>query len=232
MSGSIAIFVKTPGHSPLKTRLAATIGEPAARSWYERAAATVAAVARTAATAADAVVYFAVAEPDALAADFWADAPCLAQGDGGLGARMGRVHAELVRRHGAGLLLGADAPQLAVGALADALAWCAAPEPRQALGPATDGGFWLYAGNRAVPLATWESVPYSRADTGARFRTAFAPHGALRTLPALTDVDDESDLAALRRELAAQNAPLPEQRALGVWLDATFPGDAGARMVR
>jgi glycosyltransferase A (GT-A) superfamily protein (DUF2064 family) len=229
MSGAIAIFVKTPEHSPVKTRLAATIGEAAARCWYERAAATVAAVARAAATGTGAVAYFAVAETKALAAERWAGAPCLAQGDGGLGARMGRVHAELVRRHGAGVLLGADAPQLPVGALADALAWCAATEPRQALGPARDGGFWLYGGNRVVPLATWESVPYSEPETAARFRTAFAAHGALRILPALTDVDHESDLSALRRELAALAESVPEQRALGAWLDAAFPGAAGTR---
>jgi hypothetical protein len=44
----IAIFVKTPGHSPLKTRLAAGIGIDAAREFHMLAAQAVAAVARKA----------------------------------------------------------------------------------------------------------------------------------------------------------------------------------------
>ncbi len=34
MSAAIAIFVKTPGLSPVKTRLAATIGEEKAKEFY------------------------------------------------------------------------------------------------------------------------------------------------------------------------------------------------------
>lgn len=219
-AGGIAIFVKTPGRSPVKTRLAAAIGDAAARAWYARAAAVVAEVATAAARTYGATAYFAVAEADALGDAAWADLPSLPQGEGGLGARMGRVHAELVRRHGAGVLLGADAPQLDGRALVDALAWCANPEPRQAIGGARDGGFWLYAGNRAVPLAVWEAVAYSQADTGTRFRAAFAPHGLFLDLPALTDIDEAGDLAALRGELAGLSDPTSGQRALGVWLAA------------
>jgi glycosyltransferase A (GT-A) superfamily protein (DUF2064 family) len=146
---------------------------------------------------------------------------------------MGRVHHALVRRHGAGLLLGADAPQLGVASLRAALAWCAADEPRQVLGPARDGGFWLYGGNRTAPLAVWDSVAYSAADTAARFRAAFAPFGAWLAAEPLTDVDRGEDLAAFRSELAGLAAPEPAQRALAAWLDATCgprhsPARAGA----
>jgi glycosyltransferase A (GT-A) superfamily protein (DUF2064 family) len=222
VSGGVAIFVKTPGYSVVKSRLAATVGDGTARAWHLRAAATVAAVATAAAAAVGAAVYFAVAEAEALAADEWKELPCLPQGEGELGARMGRVHAELVQRHGHGVLLGADAPQLAVGTLGEALAWCAGSAPRQALGPAHDGGFWLYAGNRTVPLATWEAVAYSRSDTAERFRAAFAAHGEILTVAPLTDVDRGTDLGTMRNELAALATPLPAQRALATWLDATF----------
>jgi glycosyltransferase A (GT-A) superfamily protein (DUF2064 family) len=218
-TAGIAVFVKTPGRSPVKTRLAAAIGEAAARAWHERAAAVVAEVATAAARAYDAAVYFAVAEADAVADDAWAALPCLAQGEGGLGDRMGRVHDELVRRHGAAVLLGADAPQLSARALADALAWCAVSDARQAIGPARDGGFWLYASNRAAPRAAWNAVGYSRSDTGLRFRAAFASYGAWLELPDLTDVDRAPDLAAMRHELAALPDPTPGQRALGAWLE-------------
>jgi uncharacterized protein len=222
MSGALAIFVKTPGHSPVKSRLAATVGVAIAEAWHRHAAAAVAEVAAAAARVDGAEVYWAVAERAAVGSDAWPHFPHLAQGEGGLGARMGRVHAALVRRHGHGLLLGADTPQLATADLAAALRWCAAPDAHQAIGPASDGGFWLYAGNRPTAIARWEAVSYSRSDTAPAFRTAFADRGDWLELPTLTDVDHGADLAAMRRELAALADPLPAQRALADWLTATF----------
>jgi glycosyltransferase A (GT-A) superfamily protein (DUF2064 family) len=182
----------------------------------------VADVASAAAASTTAVVYWAVAEPEAIATHAWEHLPNLAQGEGGLGARMGRVHAELVARHGAGLLLGADTPQLDTATLRSALAWCTDPAARQTIGPARDGGFWLYGANRTTPLERWEEVPYSRPDTARRLRTVFAKGGVWRVLPTLTDVDEDVDLTAMREELARLPSPLPVQRALAVWLDATF----------
>jgi glycosyltransferase A (GT-A) superfamily protein (DUF2064 family) len=70
-----------------------------------------------------------------------------------------------VQRHGHGLLLGADAPQLATRALTARARVVRGAGPRQAIGPARDGGFWLYGGNRAADLARWDAVAYSRPDT-------------------------------------------------------------------
>ncbi|MEO6027577.1 MAG: DUF2064 domain-containing protein [Candidatus Binatia bacterium] len=229
VGGAIAIFVKTPGYSAVKTRLAASVGAAVAVDWHVRAARTVAAVSRAAAAATGAVVYWAVAEADAIAAGAWDALPSLAQGDGGLGARMGRVHAELVRRHGAGILLGADAPQLAAGELSDALAWCAAAEPHQALGPAHDGGFWLYGANRATVVARWEEVAYSWPDTADRFRATFGDYGAWRVLSTLTDLDRRDDVPAMDYELGRVLAPLPEQQALRAWLASTFADEGTGR---
>jgi glycosyltransferase A (GT-A) superfamily protein (DUF2064 family) len=223
MTGAIAIFVKSPGYSALKTRLAAGIGAAVAEEWYRRAARAVAEVAVAAGRAA-AAVYWAVAEPEAIAAAAWPDLPNLAQGEGGLGARMGRVHAELVRRHGGGLLLGADTPQLAGDHLRAALDWCADAAPRQVIGPARDGGFWLYGANRATPGGAWEDVVYSRADTAQGFRARFAERGAWLELPVLTDVDRSDDLHPMQRELATLSSPAPAQYALGVWLQAALKG--------
>jgi glycosyltransferase A (GT-A) superfamily protein (DUF2064 family) len=226
VSGGIAIFVKTPEYSAVKTRLAAAIGTEAAVAWHRRAAATVAAVATEAARRCDAVVYWAVAESAAVAARAWDDLPNLAQGEGGLGARMGRVHAALVERHGHGLLLGADTPQLGTRELVAALAWCASAASRQAIGPARDGGFWLYGGNRAVAGARWDAVRYSRSDTAVRFRAAFADVGEWLELARLTDVDEGADLRVVQDALATLASPLPAQVALAAWLTETFGAPA------
>lgn len=214
MSGALAIFVKTPGHSPIKTRLAAGIGAAAAEALYAAACAATAAVSRKFAELSGARLYWAVAEAAAVNDPCWADLPRLTQGEGGLGERMARVHAALVRRHGRGILIGADAPQLQAAELARADAWLADPAPRLALGPALDGGFWLVGGNRVLPRADWSAVRYSRMDTAHDFRCAMDRHGRWLSLATLGDLDHREDLPTLLQALDALAAPLPEQRAL------------------
>ncbi|MDQ3161189.1 MAG: DUF2064 domain-containing protein, partial [Pseudomonadota bacterium] len=146
----IAIFVKTPGHSPLKTRLARTIGADAARQFHLLSAAAVAAVACRAQREMPALsTHWAVAEASALDDPAWGSLPLIAQGDGDLGARMGRVTDALLARFDAALLLGADTPQIEAGdliAAVDALA-----SHRHVMGPSDDGGFWLFATRGKVP---------------------------------------------------------------------------------
>jgi uncharacterized protein len=213
MSGAIAIFVKTPGYSPVKTRLAAVLGERYAREWHLRAARAVAEVAAAAAADSGATVYWAVAESAAIADGSWSGLPAIDQGEGGLGARMACVHAALVRRHGCGILLGADAPQVQ-----QALRWLDNAQPRQVLGPARDGGFWTYGGNRIADDARWNAVTYSSADTATQFVAAFDDLGSWLRLPGMTDVDRAEDLATLADALRALPAPLAAQRELRNWL--------------
>jgi glycosyltransferase A (GT-A) superfamily protein (DUF2064 family) len=217
MSVGAAIFVKTPGLSPLKTRLAAAIGTAAATAWYRAAAHATAAVARDVALLTP---YWAVAEEPSATGNAWPGLPLLAQGEGDLGARMGRVHTLLVERHGAGLLLGADTPQLDPAVLASAAAWLDAPAPRLVMGPARDGGFWLIGANRVLAMTAWTATPCGTAETAAGFRAAMAGAGAWLELPGLTDVDERADLAPMLAELAQLAAPLPTQRVLA---DASRP---------
>lgn len=229
MKGAFAIFVKTPGHSPLKTRLAALLGREFAEQWHTHAAGTVAAIAREACRSTQASAYWAVAEPDALADPRWAGLPVLGQGGGGLGARMHHVHVSLVERHGAGILLGADTPHIEGEHLLRALSWLASPAPRLVLGRAEDGGFWLFGGNRPLPRALWDAVPYSAPDTAEHFRAAFEGWGEWLEVPRLADVDTAPDLASCQRALAALAAPLPAQLALLRWMQAHAPSGAPSR---
>lgn len=216
MGGALAIFVKTPGHSPVKSRLAAERGERYAVDWYRQAAAAVASVARRAHARYGAVAYWAVAESDAHAA--WPDMPAIAQGEGDLATRMWNVHAQLVARHGFGLLIGADTPQLTAAFLGEAVDWLSGASPRLVLGPARDGGFWLFGGNIVPPLRTWTSVRYSTADTARALRRAMHGLGDWHTLAALTDVDHASDLVEVRKALQQLPDSTPEQSALACWM--------------
>lgn len=217
MTGGAAIFVKTPGLSPLKTRLAATIGVAAATGWYRLAASAAAAVLTQ---VPGLVAYWAVAEPPAPAHAAWPGLPLLAQGAGELGERMGRVHTALVQRHGYGILLGADTPQVDPAELAQAAAWLDDPAPRLVIGPARDGGFWLIGANRALPPAAWTRAPCGRDDTAAGFRAAMSPFGAWLELSTLTDVDAAADLPAMCAEMGRLGALLAAQRDV---IDASKP---------
>lgn len=213
---AVAAFVKTPGLSPLKTRLAAVLGTEAAERGYRLTAACVAETLLTSRLPA----YWAVAEDDGRDDPLWAGLPRLSQGTGPLGARMSAVHDELVRRHGAGILVGADLPQIGVADLGTAAAWLSRSGTRHVIGPARDGGFWLYGGNRSTPLPAWLAVRYSRPDTARCFVRAIGP-GRWRRLPRRTDLDVADDLAAVRSELVAAGVQGDARRRLADWLAAS-----------
>lgn len=209
---ALAIFVKTPGLSPIKTRLAAGIGETDAGEFYGLAIRAVEAAARSAME--DLVPYWAVAEAQALAHPLWCGLPSLAQGEGQLGQRLDHVYATLLARHGSVLMIGADSPQLTG---ADLRLAARSLDPF-AMGRAEDGGFWLFGG--AVPIASeiWQGVPYSTEQTADRLLAAIEPLGPTRLLPCLHDVDRAADLQSLALALKTLPAPTPEQTALALWL--------------
>lgn len=227
MGGALAIFVKTPGLSPVKTRLQAARGRAFAEHWHRLAAAATASVAGTAMAEGWLQAYWAVAEAEALAHPLWASLPCLPQGAGGLGERMAKVHGALVEGHGFGLLIGADAPQLGTAALIEAADWLRADAPRCVIGLAEDGGFWLFGANRVIPLAAWTSVRYSCRETGDDFRRAMSGHGHCLTVAALRDVDVEDDLAPVHGALRALPQPTADQQTLLQWLEHALPRGAG-----
>lgn len=211
----LAIFVKTPGHSALKTRLATAIGRDDAEAFHRLAAHAVAAVARAARARIPGMApMWAVAETDALDAPDWAGLPRVAQGEGDLGARMRQVTQALCATHGAALLLGADAPQLSSDDLVAAVEALEAHE--HVIGPSADGGFWLFGTRVPVPAAAWSGTPWSHPDTARTFVAALgAPIMQLRTL---RDADTAGDLPPLLAALDALSDPLPEQARLAKWL--------------
>ncbi len=196
MNGRLAVFTKTPGRSPVKTRLAAELGEAPAHAFFAR---SVAAVTETVqaflATHPGWTAAWHVAEEDAVDDPRWRTLPAAVwTGPGDLGARMARAWTAGLATHGASLLLGADAPQVDEGDLAEAAE--ALASGRTVLGPATDGGFWLAGGTAPLPAAAWTDTPWSSPDTLRRFR----PHlGDPVVLRSLTDVDTAADIAPCLR---------------------------------
>ena len=222
---SIAIFVKTPGYSPVNTRLAETIGREAAEALHLQSAATVAAVAEQSGEP----VYWAVAETAAKQAPAWQDLPVLVQATGDLGTRMCGIYQRLLREHGQAILIGADAPQLQARELTRATEWLRRPGSRLVMGEATDGGFWLFGGNQEIPAPLWSAVAYGRDDTARQFRVALGQRGEWLALRRYTDLDTGEDLGAVAAELEALDESLLQQRELAGELRRLQATRAGAR---
>jgi glycosyltransferase A (GT-A) superfamily protein (DUF2064 family) len=220
LSAALAIFVKTPGLSPIKTRLARTLGAAAAGEFYRLSVNAIAAVARTSVAAGvELSPYWAVAEQAGLAHPVWREFPIVCQGTGELGDRLEHVHDELRTRHEQVLLIGADAPQICSADFVAALACLRNPATPFALGRASDGGFWLLGSRVGIPRQVWQAVHYSDARTADELGTGLGTHGGVADLPQLTDVDTAGDLPGLQSELAALAEPLPEQRAVRAWIE-------------
>ena len=223
---AIAVFVKTPGYSPLKTRLAATIGHAAAQSVFVASVTALEAFLHEAVREAEREQprlrlkpHWAVAETAALDHALWTRFPRVHQGEGGLGARLHHVYSELLHSHDAVMLIGGDLPHFRPEDLDAALASMCTPGTF-VVGPADDGGFYLCGGNTPVPRTLWDAIPYSVQDTGAELTARLATLGPVVTLAPNFDIDTAADLALLRAHLAAQPAPatdfrLPYSRAPG-----------------
>lgn len=215
MMGAIAIFVKTPGLSPVKTRLAVKLGKKYAEKFYLASARAVADVVQTASQLDAIEGYYAVAEPSALEHSYWEDLPNVWQGEGGLGERMSHVYQELLNDHDFVILVGSDIPQMPTEELLSASAWLPHNEQaRLVFGPSVDGGFWLFGGNCHVPETVWTDVTYSAADTGTQFLDKIQRLGDVRKVATLRDTDQQSDLLPLHQNLLELNEPLPAQREL------------------
>lgn len=225
MAGALAVFVKTPGLSPVKTRLAAKLGREPAEAFHLASAQAVTGVVQALGELDAIQSYYAVAEQSALNHRYWQDLPCLWQGEGGLGERMAHVYQTLLREHEFVILVGADIPQMTAAELLSASSWLDHNEqPHLAFGPSADGGFWLFGGNCSVPLKVWTEVVYSAADTGKQFFDRIEQLGEVRTLSTLCDVDEPEDLVTLHKALLEMAEPVPAQQELTRFLQ-TLPID-------
>ncbi len=216
-TAGLAIFVKTPGHSPLKTRLAAGIGREAAETFHRLACAAVAEVARAAQVQRPGLtVYWAVAEAEALDDALWRDFPTIAQGEGDLGARMRSVSEALLARHDYTLLIGADAPQITFDDLllaVEALDTCT-----YTLGPSSDGGFWLLGMRKLLPGPVWTETPWSQSIT-TEVLIKNSNNESCRRLRIIRDVDTLEDLLQLKKSVDNLVNKNPKLDELIYWLN-------------
>jgi uncharacterized protein len=226
---ALAVFVKTPGFSAVKTRLAAGIGRDQAETFYQL---SIAALKETLQQPiAGLAPYWAVAEQEALTASRWSDFPRISQGEGELGERLNLVFEELLATYRSVIAIGGDSPQLTSDLLAQAAALLNRPSerPTHVIGRCHDGGFYLFGANYRIPLEVWNRVAWGTPKAADSLLTALGPHALLLELPARTDTDVAADLRRLRDELGELPELSPTQLALLSWLRHVSPRDLDAR---
>ena len=192
-SGAIAVFVKTPGLSPIKTRLAQTIGQEAAEKFHLFSSSCVEAViTETVKTYQKITPYWAIAEKIGLSYSAWSRFQRIYQGEGSLGERLSAIYDELLKKHSFVIFLGADSPQISLDILTSAID--SMSKFPFVIGRAKDGGFYLFGGRVAIPKQTWLSVQYSCDQTATTLIKYLLPLGSIAEVPTLTDVDTYEDL--------------------------------------
>lgn len=222
MSAAIAIFAKTPGLTPAKTRLAASIGTARAEEFYGHCLTVVEdAVAHAVAMCSAALTpYWAVAEEAGVHHPNWQGFTPLWTGAGGLGARLHHIYATLRQTHEMVLMIGTDAPQLGAEHIAQTVQYLS-QHAGFVIGPARDGGFYLFGGNQPIPSTVWEETPYSVPTTAVTLHAHLAPLGAIHTLETLGDVDVIEDVHALWHARASMQRPSQQRliAAIEPWVD-------------
>jgi uncharacterized protein len=193
---AIAVFVKTPGLSAIKTRLAKDIGKHAALEFY------ISSLSQTldllnnfkGAGVCDVTAYWAVAEAQAMGHIMWKSLPNVLQQGEGLGERMAHVYNHLLTGAEAVMLLGADCPHLPVEYLKTAAKVLFDGPEEHVLGPAADGGFYLFASKKKFPKRAWVNASYSSPNTRDEFMSSLGlnPQNCF-LLPELFDIDTGDD---------------------------------------
>lgn len=221
MKCALAIFAKTIGMTPVKTRLAADIGVRAAETFYRLSIDCVGACVREAVAFNPHIVpFWVLAEEEAVDLDQWRGFNSMWTGEGGLGSRLATVSEALFEDHDAVVFIGTDSPQLTSDIFQEAYDRISSTQHGCVAGPAEDGGFYLFGSAKPVQREIWESVHYSLNTTLAELQALLEDTG--RPIDALTveqDADVADDLARLEARLDQQRSKLlPAQLELLQWL--------------
>lgn len=220
MKTAIVVFAKTLGLTPVKTRLAAHIGQKQANTFYELSVKALRSTLNTVKMQnAQVDIYWALAESDGTEHPDWQGSQTLWTGEGSLGERLNRVTKQLFESYEAVLMIGTDSPQLQVKHFTEAIALLKPQEGHTVAGPCTDGGFYLFGSTEALGDKIWHSISYSQSDTLDQLLGKIKNEDLTFSLmEPLCDVDVVEDLEPLRTALSTLVTPNVGQLELIEWL--------------
>jgi glycosyltransferase A (GT-A) superfamily protein (DUF2064 family) len=94
-------------------------------------------------------------------------------------------------------LIGTDCPHISLGVFDDALKFLS--QNKMVVGPATDGGYYLFGSSFVTEQSIWEKVPYSCDDTLDIFLSLLDEN--VEKLIPLTDLDEQKEIKNLLQEI-------------------------------
>ena len=205
---ALAMFVKTPGLSPVKTRLAQSIGRKEADEFFILCVKVFEQFAQGVSAASEGNIhsFWAIGEQEGLDDKIWKKLPGIYTGSGGMGNRLYHVYSTLLKDYEAVILVGADSPQIEVSMMID-IYETLSRKNKFILGPTFDGGFYLFAGKEPIEKKFWLKVTYSTSKTAKELIDSLQPLGEITLLDYLVDVDDVDDLVALYHETEKSHSP-------------------------
>ena len=219
----VLVFVRAPRLGQVKTRLARSLGEPAALALYRGFVADLLDSLRQCGQPLIGCCTPAAA-CDAVAAWMAPLAAVYPQTGADLGARMagafGRAFGDGFRRV---LLVGSDLPDLPATVVETAFA--ALADHPAVIGPTLDGGYYLigFRPDTFLP-AVFEAIPWGTPRVLAETLAALRRHGLeVHRLPVWRDIDDLDDLLAFARRPRATAAPARHTQALLAGLGLAGP---------
>lgn len=219
--GALAIFVKTPGLSPIKTRLAQTIGTDKALEFYQLALRALKKIlTKLQLEIPNVDIYFAVTEEEGLNSSHWGGFATLWQGNGGLGSKLSHTYNLLLHNYDFVCFMGADSPQISLDQIVKSVLTTAQNYSTSiVLGETQDGGFYFFGAGLPLTPLQWESITYSSDQTAKELQKSFMTKAPFIHLDTHFDIDVISDLEKLKNQNFSLINLIPEQIELISWVN-------------
>ncbi len=199
---ALAIFVKTPELSSVKTRLAKDIGQEEATRAYELCVQKIQLRIQelVIATSFRVEPYWAIAEKEGVNSARWKDFKKIAQGEGSLGERLHHVYSSLLKDYAGVVVMGSDSPLFPLSELQEAILNLLQQPQEAFVGPTEDGGYYVFGARMPLEKDVWIKVPYSAENTCETFVKNLPKSLLLRKLNIHWDLDDLEDWHRLLKE--------------------------------
>ena len=228
MKIALAIFVKTPGLSKIKTRLEAGFGKSNTETFYEYAVKATADYVMSikkdlVKDQIELTPYWAVAEEQGMQDSRWNSFQKISQGHGELGQRLHHISQGLNPLHDVIIFMGVDSPHVDVGLIGSMIRDFILSEQNFLIAPARDGGFYLYGSKVDLAASVWNSIEYSTKGTAQQLIEKIKSLGEGVSIgPSGFDIDLLQDLESYK-DINNKNL-LPIQNELINWVNQNLPG--------
>lgn len=185
---ALVIFAKTPGYSPVKTRLAEAVGRELAEEFFSHSLEVTINLAQSF-KGVDLIM--ALAEEERPTHPLWKNVDCLYQGPGGLDQKLAHVYQEVLKKYQGVIFMGGDSPHIKPSLIEEAIDKL---KEQFVLGKTEDGGFYLFAGSRPLTHENWTKVSYSSSETYQQLKKELQTLGKVHELEESFDVDVLEDI--------------------------------------